>query len=474
MTRRRTLVLLALAASSALGAGTCWRADAGDYHGAPGVVLAATGRFRLEQLDGVWWLVTPDGHLFFSTGVNHISSWADEERTTGRRPYRESVLARWGSEAVWADVVLARLEAIGLDTVGAWSQLEHFRGRYPYTEILGFAAAAPAIPGAGGFATVRDFFAPSFEAGAAAEAEHARACAGDAFCIGVFSDNELPWGPNVGQPPLVEDYLALPAGAPGRLALQAFFAARYAGDVAAFEAVWGLGVQRWDDLQTVASPGALWEPGPPERMADRAAFRGHVASRYYRIVHDALRAVSPDLLILGSRLLAFQISADVALAAAPWVDAFSVNAYEWNAAWSDVARYFAERGSQLVAASLLDDVDQLHALTGKPVLISEFGYRAADAGLPNSWPPVYPTLPDQAARADAYARYLGLVLERPYLIGVHWFEWADEPAGGRFDGEDDNWGVVSLADDLYADLVARMRSVHSRLVAERLALGGAD
>lgn len=32
----------------------------------------ATGWFRTQKVDGRWWLVTPDGRLFFSTGIDGI------------------------------------------------------------------------------------------------------------------------------------------------------------------------------------------------------------------------------------------------------------------------------------------------------------------------------------------------------------------------------------------------------------------
>jgi len=94
------------------------------------------------------------------------------------------------------------------------------------------------------------------------------------------------------------------------------------------------------------------------------------------------------------------------------------------------------------------------------MLISEFGYRAADSGLPNTYPPTFPILARQADRADAYERYMRRVLERPYMVGAHWFEYADEPAEGRFDGENDNWGIVNIEDVEYAELAARMRAVN--------------
>src|SRR5439155_24422155 len=67
---------------------------------------------------------------------------------------------------------------------------------------------------------------------------------------------------------------------------------------------------------------------PPDLAAARQAFAGTVAQQYYRTAHDALRAVSPDVLILGSRLLAYYTSPAVIAASAPFVDVVSANYYE--------------------------------------------------------------------------------------------------------------------------------------------------
>ncbi|CAG0950711.1 hypothetical protein BURK2_00181 [Burkholderiales bacterium] len=473
MQRRTWMGTLAALSLTTLGAGSCWFVDGGPYRGGAGLTLTATGRFRVEQVDGVWWLVTPDGRPFFSAGINHVSSNTDYEPKTGRYPYHENILSRWGSEEAWADEALRRMDLAGVNTAGAWSELGRFRGRFPYTQIMGFSGAAPAIPGTGGGAVpeMRDYFSPAFEAGAAAHAEGARACASDPYCIGVFSDNELAWAPNLKQPlPFVDGLLRLPAGAPGKVVLQAFFEERYAGDVAAFNAAWNASLAGFDEIQALDSLSANWRTDSARAKEDRTAFRGRVAERYYRVAHDALRAVDPQLLILGDRIIAFGAAPEVVLAAAPFVDVLSINAYEWAPGWHAVAQALAEIAGFIAAPSLLDDLDEIHRLTGKPLLIGEFGYRAADAGLPNSWPPVYPILPTQTERADAYERYARSVLARPYVVGLHWFEWADQPVTGRFDGEDDNWGFVNLRDDVYPELFLRMWSVHVQLYETRLAL----
>ncbi len=72
----------------------------------------ATGYFRVEQLDGRWWFVDPEGHLFLSTGVNStpgggagFGSGQGNERTnrrldawgftTGGQQRPGTVMLRW-------------------------------------------------------------------------------------------------------------------------------------------------------------------------------------------------------------------------------------------------------------------------------------------------------------------------------------------------------------------------------------------
>jgi hypothetical protein len=42
----------------------------GRYGGYKSTQAKATGFFRVEKIDGRWWFVDPEGHLFLSTGIN--------------------------------------------------------------------------------------------------------------------------------------------------------------------------------------------------------------------------------------------------------------------------------------------------------------------------------------------------------------------------------------------------------------------
>jgi hypothetical protein len=437
------------------------------FFGCTAIHADGTGHFRSAMIDGVWWLVTPEGNAYFSAGVNHTTADGDYAPALGTSPYHDNIIARYGSVAAWADSVVQRFMDLGFNTIGAWSDYALFRTRLPYTIILGFSGRAPEVPGVAPGITglhVRDYFAPAFAAGATAEAAVAGDCAADAFCIGVFSDNELGWGPGLVQTvPYLDAYMRLPAGGPGKLALQAFFEQLYSGDITAFNAVWGTQLARFDDLQALVSLPRNALNDPPDRAAARRAFAGVVAQRYYHTVHDALRAVSPDLLILGSRLLAYHSAPAVLTAAAPFVDVLSVNQYEAAPGGLDLLRAGAAASGYILSGDLFADLDEFYRLTQKPLLITEFGYRAADAGLPNTYPPTFPTLATQADRAAAYEGYMRHVLQRPYLVGAHWFQYTDQPAQGRFDGENNNWGIVNVHDDEYPELAARMRLVNAAI-----------
>src|SRR5262249_35062479 len=161
------------------------------------------------------------------------------------------------------------------------------------------------------------------------------------------------------------------------------------------------------------------------RQADRQEFQNQTATRYFFVVNHALRTVGPDMLILGARFLAYSTSAGVARAAMPWVDVLSVNYYELDAPFFALAQSTAAEFGYMVPTRFSDDLDEMARVTNKPLMVSEWTYRAADSGLPNTWLPFFPTLATQADRADAYAAYVRRALARPYLLGIHWFKYTD-------------------------------------------------
>ncbi len=99
--------------------------------------MSGKGFFAVGQRDGCWWFIDPDGRLFVSRGINHCSFIGDGNPVTGRRPYHEAVLNRYGSEEAWAEETVRRLTRWGFNTVGAWSSPCLF-SKMPYALIVGW------------------------------------------------------------------------------------------------------------------------------------------------------------------------------------------------------------------------------------------------------------------------------------------------------------------------------------------------
>ena len=111
-----------------------------------------------------------------------------------------------------------------------------------------------------------------------------------------------------------------------------------------------------------------------------------------------------------------------------------------------------------------EPLKKLHATTGRPIMLTEFSFKARDSGLPNTRGAGQPVATQQD-RADHFDRYVTGLAELPFVVGYHWFQYSDQPAEGRFDGENSNYGVVNGSDEPWTVLAERMKQVNSRLEA---------
>jgi hypothetical protein len=53
----------------------------------------------------------------------------------------------------------------------------------------------------------------------------------------------------------------------------------------------------------------------------------------------------------------------------------------------------------------------------------------------------------------------------PQLIGAHYFQWSDQPALGRFDGENLNIGLVDVCNKPYEPFVRYAKISNAKLTA---------
>ncbi|MBC7287641.1 MAG: agarase [Armatimonadetes bacterium] len=413
------------------------------YGGWTGLKGEATGFFHTQQIDGRWWLVDPEGNVFWSIGVNAIRFEGDTIRGTNRQPYKEAALAKYGSLEAWTEATLSFLRDLGFNTIGAWSGDYLFEKGMPYTIILNVAARAGANWVQGKFIDVWD---PRFEE--TAEKVAAEVCAprrASKLLIGYFTDNELHWGPDWrARTTLLEEYLMMPPEAPGHARAVEFLKARYES-IGDLNAAWHINLTGWDQLDggvTFDGSGRTEQAG-----RDSFAFLEMVARRYFEVCHSAIRRHDPNHLIMGCRLAGVW-DVVVPRAAKGLVDVFSANFY--------------------VPQPQSGPLEAMAEAAGAPVVITEWSFRSRDSGLPNT-KGAGPLVNTMAERAQKYRDYLTGLLKMPVVVGAHWFKHCDEPAEGRFDGENSNYGLVNIKDEPYQEFLEVVREVNARAYEIRLA-----
>lgn len=211
-------------------AGNPGPADRDQYGGwKSGPLLAVTGHFRTEKYQGKWWLVDPEGRLFWSSGITAVNL-NQETPIAGREKYFaapppasgssydflvSNLGKKYGGDAIRLseDMAHRRFRSWGINTIGNWSDrnISSLR-RTPYVATLStLGVPKVALPE----------FRQALRARMAAEKNLS---AEDPWCIGYFVDNEIHDWPSSNLQATAEDYYRIVqeeirAGAPHKLYL---------------------------------------------------------------------------------------------------------------------------------------------------------------------------------------------------------------------------------------------------------------
>jgi hypothetical protein len=402
-----------------------------------GPKLEATGHFRVQKHQDKWWLVDPEGRLFWSHGIDCVRSTTGYTPITDRKswfadlPPDDSPLVAFYGESNWAphgyyqgkkfetynftganllrkygpewkrrfaEICHQRLRSWGMNTIANWSDPEVYRmQKTPYVATVG--SGRKVLEGSSGYwRKFPDVFDPDFTNSLRERlAQEKGITAADPWCIGCFVDNELSWGDELS---LAVATLASPAKQVAKTVFIDDLKAKY-GSVDRLNKAWGTGHDSWNALLESQTP-------PDEKKA-------------HDDLADFYRAVR---------------------AAAKHCDVISFNRYRY-----DVADF-----------QLPDGVD-------KPAIIGEFHFGALDRGMFHTG---LRAAASQQQRAEMYRSYVEGALENPWLVGTHWFQYGDQATTGRGDGENYQIGFVDICDTPYPEIVNSSRHVGATMYRLRL------
>ena len=419
-----------------------------------GPKLEGSGFFRTHNDGKRWWLVDPEGHLFWSAGMDCVGpraeagvgglgsamEWhpdAEGEYKDAINPVRNHVsflvtnhIRAFGAAAwheSWEKIVLSQLRDFGINTVANWSEWKTARkGGFPYVRPLN--ENFPTTPSV--FRDFPDVWHRNFPADCATYAEQLRETLNDPAMIGYFLMNEPSWGFAQESPALGMLY-NYPQGET-RTALTKHLWEKYT-TAEALSAAWGV------EVSFAEIEKGLWsKPVNATMTKDLQGFSTLMVDRLFRGMTDACRTVDPQHMNLGGRY--YTVPPDWCLEGMTRFDVFSLNAY-----------------SRKVPAK---DYNRIAEKLKRPVLAGEWHFGALDRGLPSSG---IGHVRNEHERGKAYRVYVETAAACPSCIGVHHFQMYDQNALGRFDGENYNIGFVDVCNRPYTELVDAARTAHARM-----------
>ena len=384
------------------------RDDLDAYGGWKGLQGTRTGFFHVEQIGERWWFITPEGNAYFMLQLGR-GSQEDSQRVKS-----------WGFNASEgaADMPHAvNVNFFRLDT-----------RPYPVAHLPGFPP----------WMTFPDVFDPEWPKKCAERAEKVLGpIKDDPMLIGYYMVNEMclqGW---------YEAVTHTDKDAPSRAAFVDVARAYYADKPDDLASDWkAYGVATTDDLMGV-------EGDPPVVAGLKDAWVTALAERAYSVAANAARAVDPNHLNLGTRMINAPLPEPGILAAmGKYCDVISMNLYSM----------FPDR----LPTQLFTLVPTLSALTGRPTMTTEFSFRAGDTLHPNTMGAI-PAVKTQVDRAVGYLSYVAAMASIPSHIGVSWYKYPDddlEVPWGRY-AEDCNFGIVDAKKRPYAVLTETMRATNA-------------
>jgi hypothetical protein len=386
----------------------------------------ASGYFRVEQIGERWWFIDPEGCRFYSAGVNGAGAEPPSTQIVGRSKLFASIPTH------------AQLPLAGTETD-------------PLRDPVSFYAA-----------NLQQRFGEDWRAASAQLTARRMRAWGLNTAYGTALNDALPAGSSLrqpyvyplrgwqqsegaimGLPDVYSDAFARRVDIEAGQQLDArkndpWMIGYFIGN----EPPWPARESQLVDLVLAGSATNIRQRFKAElAKADTPAIRKalvHAAfTRYLQIVNAAVRRRDPNHLNLGIRFGG--TPPDEVIALARGFDVYSMNKYRW--------------------APPREFIDRVYAIQKLPILIGEFHFGVPERGLA---PGLVQTM-NQAERGVAYSFYVEHAAEHPAIVGTHWYQWVDEPASGRRDGENYNIGWIDVTDRPYPELVAAAKATNAKL-----------
>ena len=388
----------------------------------------ATGFFYTKRIGDRTWVIDPLGYPFYRTAMVLTQPYASQRQ-------KEVTLAKYGSFENWAVAANDRLNELGFNSLGGWSDIAGFsklENPMSLTSIFDVATSYGKLIGirvnSGGNSLDIDIipsFDPAFEEYANARVkERVAPYATDSRVYGWMSDNELSSNIRMLDHALTLDYTD----------------ARYAYTYAT----------AWTFMYLKTGKSDVSLSDVTDALRDE--FLAMTYDRYFEVITSALERYAPNHMYMGCRFLIYNAQREsVMRVAGYWCDIVTINYYY---AWEGDPAHMQNLGNWL---------------GDTPFVVTEWYAKGMDVwendNLMTNKSGAGWTVRNQDARGKFYQNYALMLMECKDCVGFDWFRyWDNDPLDTSADpsNTNSNKGVYSNAGEEYTDLTKYMEELNNQ------------
>ncbi|NOY00495.1 MAG: hypothetical protein GXP30_12280 [Verrucomicrobia bacterium] len=406
------------------------------YGGVTAIKGQKTGWFHVEEIDGRWFFVTPEGNAFFSLGVTHAKDCI-------RKDELGLFASKFDKDPVkLSEFILERSAEWGYNTAG-YGVLPAMEKKIPY--VASIWTEGPRSRSVGERSKNTDIFDLKVQERLRVTVrEKAERHIGNPFCLGyVFIDLPI-WHPASGGRKGGETYVDYIRGlAPeeaGRKAYVIFLEKQYQGNVTKFAGIYGVKASSFDALASSELSKVQVRKNNKVKVDDEL-FLNQMADVYYECVVGELRKLDPNHLVLGDRLMALpeRTPDSIIATAAKYVDVIT----------------FQPMGTKKLIGGYIDHIFEL---TDKPVFLADVNTMTMrpEKGLVDS------SAYERAAGEYTQKYYLDAI-ESKYCIGINRCTIRDyQPWNPKFHRR----GLLKADDSPYSVLIDYTQRVNKQVLEQ--------
>jgi len=430
--------------------------------------ILGSGFYRVEQVDGVWWLVDPEGLLTWSIGVQSIGNilWENPQLS-------KMVEEKYGgNQSYYMEDQIPRLRKWNFTTSGSWSGpafyelnmrlISNGQKPFPSFHFIGFTTVgdqlyslrnSEGIVNDLGEHAMVDPFNPFWREQAEGKVKDiVEKYKGIDWLVGYFVDNEINFRSLTKY--LHSEYC--------RKKLAAWLADVFDNKIDKLNEAWSEKNITYDYKTFMDISTHIPDQNPTAACeTDLRKFVRYLIKSYIEFTIETIRKYDKDHLIisnrfaLGNRTKAIERVDD-------YIDLFS----RYDILCTNL---YAQSGGSY-SPDQMALLQYLHEKTNRPLLIGEWSFHANESNIPlDYWGgKIVDTMQD---RGNAYERSMFSWAYLPYMVGAHFYKWGNGYGPvGRYRGR--NSGLVNDQNEPYQPFIDMVTKINDMVLHARRKPGG--